>query len=110
GAAELGWKLKAPPKQEEPRTHCYEVERPEGPVFGCLYVENEALAFRIDERMKRIDHELTESEKSRTRRGESIYPPRWDHVPTGELRLYVTRAHSTHSARSWKDGAKLKLE
>lgn len=110
GAAALGWEFRAPPKQEESRTYRYEVERPEAPVFGCLYVENEALAFRIDERVKRIDHELTESEKSRKRRGESIYPPRWDHIATGELRLYVTRAHSTRPARSWKDGTRLTLE
>ena len=98
------------PKPEESRSNRYEVERPDAPVFGCPYVENEALAFRIDERMKRIDHELTEREKAHQRRGESIYPPRWDHVPTGELRLYVTRANSTHPARTWKDGARLKLE
>ncbi len=110
GAAALGWVFKAPPKQEESRSNRYEVERPDAPVFGCLYVENEALAFRIDERAKRIDHELTDSEKARQRRGESIYPPRWDHVPTGELRLYVTRASSTHPVRTWKDGARLKLE
>jgi hypothetical protein len=109
-AAALRWAFKAPPKREESRPNRYEVERREPPVFGCLYVENEALAFRIDERAKRIDHELTDSEKARRRRGESIYPPRWDHVPTGELRLYVTRANSTHPARTWKDGARLKLE
>jgi hypothetical protein len=59
GASALGWVFKAPPKQEGSRSNRYEVERPDAPVFGCLYVENEALAFRIDERAKRIDHELT---------------------------------------------------
>jgi hypothetical protein len=86
------------------------VERPDAPVFGCLYVENEALALRIDERTRRVDHELTENEKARKRRGESIYPARWDYVPTDELRLYLTRANSTHPARTWKDGSRLKLE
>jgi hypothetical protein len=72
GAAALGWVFNAPPKQEESRSNRYEVERPDAPVFGCLYVENEALALQIDERTKRTDHELTENEKSRKRRGESI--------------------------------------
>lgn len=110
GAAALGWVFKAPPKQEESRSNRYEVERPDAPVFGCLYVENEALALRIDERTRRVDHELTENEKSRKRRGESIYPARWDYVPTDDLRLYLTRANSTHPARTWKDGSRLKLE
>ncbi len=110
GARSLGWTFKAPPKEEESRSRRYGLEQPEAPVYGCLFVDDEPLAFRIDERDKRIDHELTESEKSRKRRGESIYPPRWDYVPTGELRLHLMHANSTYMKRTWKDGARLKLE
>jgi hypothetical protein len=112
GAASIGWPFKAPPKQEESRGHRYgyENEQPETPVYGCLWVENEPLALRIDERSRRIEHELTEDEKARKRRGEYVYPPRWDYVPTGELRLHLMHANSTYVRKTWKDGSRLKLE
>ncbi len=110
GAAEVGWPFKAPP-EEEPQTRRYspamnrEVSRP-----GCLYVEGEPLEIRIDERKKRIDHVLTESEKARQRRGEYFYASRWDYIPSGEIRLTVTRPDSRYHSRTWKDGARRKLE
>lgn len=111
-AASVGWAFKAPPKQEESRArrYGYEAEQPEAPVYGCLWVENEPLALRIDERSRRLEHELTEDEKSRKRRGEYIYPPRWDYEPTGELRLHLMHANSTYVRKTWKDGSRLKLE
>ena len=112
GAASVGWDFKAPPKQEDSRArrYGYEIEQPETPVHGCLWVENEPLAFRIDERSRRLEHELTEDEKSRKRRGEYIYPPRWDYEATGELRLHLMHANSTYVLKTWKDGSRLKLE
>jgi hypothetical protein len=112
GAASIGWAFKAPPKEEESRArrYGYENEQPETPVYGCLWVENEPLALRIDERSRRIEHELTEDEKARKRRGEYVYPPRWDYLPTGELRLHLMHANSTYVRKTWKDGSRLKLE
>jgi hypothetical protein len=102
--------VQAPPKEEDSRAHRYAAPSPEARVVGCVYVEGEALAFRIDEREKRIDHELTDDEKSRQRRGQYVFHPRWEHIPTGELRLHVRHANSTYVVKTWKDGARLKLE
>jgi hypothetical protein len=109
-AALLGWAFKTPPKPDDSHTNRYRNEQAEQPVVGCFLVDSEALAFRIDERSRRADHELTDDEKARKRRGEYIYPPRWDYFPTGELRVYLMHANSSYAVRTWKDGARLKLE
>jgi hypothetical protein len=83
---------------------------PDAPVYGCLVVEGEPLAFRIDERHRQVDHVLTEYEKEQSRRGRLCFPPRWDLVPTGELRLHLLHTNSTRAIRTWKDSAKRPLE
>jgi hypothetical protein len=111
GATALGWAYRIPSKKEDPRSHRYRHESDsETPAFGCFDVEGEPLALRIDERNQRIEHVLTDDEKARKRRGVLFYSPRWDHRPSGELRLHLTRADSTYVRRTWKDGARLKLE
>ncbi len=70
----------------------------------------EPLMFKIDERNRQVDHELTEEEKARQRRGQWIHPPRWDYVPTGELRIHLLHADSTYVHHTWKDTARRKLE
>ena len=111
GAALLGWAFKAPPKKDAPHSRRYSHDpEPEASVFGCLEVEGEPLTLRIGERNKRIDHELTEDEKTQKRRGSLYYAPRWDYHPSRELRLHLTRADSTYVRRTWKDGVRLKLE
>jgi hypothetical protein len=110
GAAALGWAFKSTPKKEEPRSYRYMPPTPEEPTFGCLEVNGELLSLRIDERNKRIDYELTEDEKAQKRRGQYVYTPRWDYVPTSELRLYLTRVNSNYATRTWKNGVRLKLE
>lgn len=112
GAAMLGWTFQAPPKPEESRNH-YRPEHtppPTGPVYGHLLVQGEPLAFRIDERHRQVDHVLTEDEKERKRRNQSIYPPRYDSIPTGDLRLHLMHPGWKHSIRTWKDSAKRRLE
>jgi hypothetical protein len=79
-------------------------------VFGLLEVEGEQLLIRIDERNKRIEHELTDDEKAEKRRGSYFYAPRWDYLASGELRLHMARAESTYVRKTWKDGRRLRLE
>ena len=38
------------------------------------------------------------------------FTPRWDLVPSGELRLHLLRADSSHSIQTWKDAPKRPLE
>lgn len=77
-AAKLGWQFRAPPRPKE-RTDCsvYGLDLSSVPVFGYLQVEGEALALRIDERRRQVDHQLTEEEKQLSRRGHYVHPPRW---------------------------------
>src|SRR5690606_34477606 len=83
---------------------------PTGPIYGHLLVHGEPLAFRIDERRRQVDHVLTEDEKERKRRNQFIYPPRYDSIPTGDLRLHLMHSGWKHSIRTWKDSAKRRLE
>jgi hypothetical protein len=80
------------------------------PTFGAFRVEGESLAIRIDERRRQVDHVLTDDEKQRKRRGEYVYAPRWDLVPTGDLRIHVMRPNVSYTQRTWKDSARSRLE
>jgi hypothetical protein len=109
-ADSLGWKFQTPPAPEESRrTYRHEPE-PEVPKFGVFMVEGEALSLRVDERQRRIDYVLTESEKAKRRRGVYAYTPRWDYVATGELRVYLSEGDSSYARKTWKDGAKKRVE
>jgi hypothetical protein len=111
-ASMVDWQFQAPPKPEESNTGYRRqyAPLPDAPVYGCLFVEGEPLAFRIDERHRQVDHFLTEYEKEQSRRGRLCFPPRWDLVPTGELRLHLLHTNSTSAIRTWKDSAKRPLE
>lgn len=113
GAETIGWRFQRipAPKEEDNRYRRYaQVINPEPPKYGCLDVMGEPLTFKIDERNRQVDHELTEEEKARQRRGQWIHPPRWDYVPTGELRIHLLHADSTYVHHTWKDTARRKLE
>lgn len=111
-ASLVDWQFQAPPKPEESNTGYRRqyAPLPDAPVYGCLFVEGEPLAIRIDERHRQVDHVLTEYEKEQSRRGRLCFPPRWDLVPTGELRLHLLHTNSTSAIRTWKDSAKRPLE
>jgi hypothetical protein len=115
GAQTVGWRFQKPPepKQEDDRYRRYTpapVPAPELPKYGCLDVLGESLAFKIDERNRQVDHVLTEDEKERKRRGQWVKPPRWDFIPSGELRVHLLHADSKYVHHTWKDSAKRKLE
>jgi hypothetical protein len=111
-AAKLGWTFRAPPKpKEQTDRSVYRLNLPAVPAFGHLQVEGETLAFRIDERRRQVDHRLTEEEKQLSRRGHYVHPPRWDLLPTGELRLHISNApDSRYTSRTWKDSRRARLE
>ena len=112
GAQAVGWGFKripAPKEETQYRRYAYQ-PAPEPPKYGCIDTQGELLAFRIDERNRQVEHELDEHEKARKRRGETIYPPRWDYVPSGDLRVHLMHADSTYVRHTWKDTARRKLE
>lgn len=110
-AEAIGWPFKNLPPVEQVQPNRYGHEEPAAKMqLGCLYVEKEPLTIRIDERQSQIDHVLTEEEKLRRKKGQYVYLPRWDHVPTGELRLHVTPPHARYTKRTWKDGKRIRIE
>ena len=111
-ASMVDWQFQVPPKPEESQAGYRRqyAPLPDAPAYGCLFVEGEPLAFSIDERHRQVDHVLTEYEKEQSRRGRLCFPPRWDLVPTGELRLHLLHTNSTSAIRTWKDSAKRQLE
>ena len=112
GAASLGWTFGPKPKEkEEDRRGRYGIlSAAPVPTFGQLTVEDEPLAFRIDERRRQVDHVLTEDEKSRIRRREYVYAPKWDFHPSGDLRLHMSDGDSRYTHRTWKDTGRRPLE
>jgi len=109
-ANSLGWEFKAPPNPDEShRTYRHEPE-PEIPKFGLFMVEGEGLSLRIHERQRRIDHVPTEAENAKRRRGDYVYAPRWDYLMTGELRVYLSEGDSSYARKTWKDGARKRIE
>ena len=110
-ADSLGWKFGNPPESENRSRHTRPSIFPfEGPIYGILSVQGEALSFRIDERRRQIDHVLTAEEKATLRRWPQSFTPRWDLVPCGELRLHLMHADADHTFRTWKDTPKRPLE
>ena len=113
-AESLGWKFEVPRPEQDPSSRSdRRVQQPPlttGPTFGELPVEGESLAIRIDERHRQVDHVLTEDEKQRKRRGEYVHAPRWDLLPTGDLRLHVMTSKASYILRTWKDSARIRLE
>jgi hypothetical protein len=112
GAQAVGWGFqRIPALKEETQYRRYAYQpAPEPPKYGCIVTLGELLVFRIDERNRQVEHELDEQEKAKKRRGESIYPPRWDYVPSGDLRVHLLHADSTYVRHTWKDAARRKLE
>lgn len=110
GAEKLGWLFKGPAPVEEPGSRFRPDPDPAVPAFGCIHVQGEPLAFRIDERRRQVDHLLTAEELIRKRRGALYYQPRWDYVNTGELCLHLMYADARHTIRTWKDSTRRPLE
>ena len=108
----VDWPFQTPPETDESKTR-YRRQYdplPATPKYGCLLVVGVLLAFRIDERHRQVDHVLTKCEKEQSRRGQLCFPPRWDLVPTGALRLHLLHADSNLAIQTWKDSAKRPLE
>lgn len=108
----VDWPFQTPPEPAESETRYrrpYD-PLPDTPVYGCLLVKGEALTFRIDERRRQVEHVLTEDEKDSKRRGQLYFSPRWDLIPTGELRLHLLHPNSNLAMQTWKDSAKRPLE
>jgi hypothetical protein len=114
GAKAVGWHFKKPPgpdAADEWRRRFPSSPPPPPPTCGVLEVLGESLSFQIDERNRQVDHVTTEEEMASARRGDlHPRPPRFDFIPSSELRVHLLRSNSRHVQRTWKDSQRKRLE
>jgi hypothetical protein len=89
-AENLNWQFQAPTREPDPYRPRYRDGEYQGPIWGCIMVEGEALQITVTERQKQVPHDLTEDEKDSRRRGYNFHTRPWDLAPTGDLRLNLT--------------------
>jgi hypothetical protein len=77
---------------------------------ASLIVDEEALDFSIEERVRREVHKLTEKEIADRRRYGYSYAPKYDHVPTGQLTLKITSSYGSGLRSTWSDTRHQRLE
>jgi len=75
----------------------------------CVLALEEELSLAISEKVDAVPHTLTEQEVARQKRGQWIYPPKWDYRPTGNLRLSIEGAPQG-IRHSWGDGVEQRVE
>jgi hypothetical protein len=75
----------------------------------CILAFDEELGLTISEKIDAVPHTLTEQELARQKRGQWIYPPKWDYRSTGNLRLSIEGAPQG-IRHSWGDGAEQRVE
>jgi hypothetical protein len=75
----------------------------------CILALEEELSLAISEKVDAVPHTLTEHEVARQKRGQWIYPPKWDYRLTGNLRLSIEGAPQG-IRHSWSDGTGRRVE
>lgn len=81
----------------------------EGESRLCILAFDEELGLTISEKIDAVPHTLTEQELARQKRGQWIYPPKWDYRSTGNLRLSIEGVPQG-IRHSWGDGAERRVE
>lgn len=67
-----------------------------------IEIDKQKVAVRIKEKIKQVEHELTEQERiDRKRRGYS-FAPKYDYLSTGELSLEIDQYNSYDQKNVWK--------
>ncbi|KZY74479.1 hypothetical protein A3740_16430 [Oleiphilus sp. HI0068] len=73
-------------------------------------VLDEAISFHIEEKIRHIDHVLTEKEIKAKKAGKWIWPPRYDLVASGNLTLQIHAGYRLVDRHSWSDGKVQRVE
>lgn len=76
-------------------------------AFELLELE---FGIRIKERNRQVPHVLTREEVDQKRRIGSHWGPKYDHIPTGELRFELTYPRTRSPFAQFKDGKRAKVE
>ena len=73
-------------------------------------VLDEAISFHIEEKIRHVDHVLTEKEIKAKKAGKWIWPPRYDLVASGNLTLQIHAGYGLVNRHSWSDGKVQRVE
>ena len=73
-------------------------------------VLDEVISFHIEEKIRHVDHVLTEKELKAKSREEWIWPPKYDPVATGQLSLQIHSGYRLINRHSWSDGKVQRVE
>lgn len=71
---------------------------------------DEEIEFCISEKLKRIDHVLTESEIMDKKIHRYYWGPKWDYISSGTLSLKITNGTWLINRSSWNDGKVQRIE
>ncbi|MGB9330076.1 MAG: hypothetical protein WCB10_04845 [Steroidobacteraceae bacterium] len=105
-ASELGWTFVPPAASKTgPATEAVKT-----PALGHLVVEGEAIAFRIEERLKSEPRDPTPQELARERREYRYHAPRITLVPTGALRFIRLETAYWSRQKTWYDHRRRRVE
>lgn len=78
-------------------------------VKHCFFeIKKEKVKFSITEKLKRVEHKLTPDEKIQKKLYSSCLIPKWDYVPTENMRLIIDTAD--YKKYCWTETERKKLE
>lgn len=73
-------------------------------------VLGEIISFHIEEKIRHVDHVLTEKEIRDKKAGKWVWPPRYDLVASGKLTLQIHARYGLVNRHSWSDGKVQRVE
>jgi hypothetical protein len=73
-------------------------------------VLDETISFHIEEKIRHVDHVLTEKEIKDKKAGKWVWPPRYDLVASGCLTLQIHARYGLVNRHSWFDGKVQRVE
>ena len=73
-------------------------------------VMDEEIRFSIAEVVKGVEHVLTDKEQRAGARGDWVWPPRYDYIATGKLKLSIDVFYSYRGRSSWGDAKIQRVE
>ena len=86
------------------------IQTQKSPYKTTVIINGESIEIGIDEKVSQTDHLLTDDEKRRRKRGEWVYPPKYDYHPTGNLVMRIRNAYSLGVRQQWADGKIQRVE
>ena len=78
--------------------------------YARVIVQEEAISFSLEERVRRRPHHLTDQEKSRKQRYVWSWAPKYDYIPAGALMLKLDTRYGSGLRGTWSDTRQRRVE